>query len=141
MAHYPRLSLKREWKIDTGSPVLPFSQREAPPLDPLYLIRPSSWLGSPERVLILHPCVHLKASLWSGPSFTLNYILWCYNTSQATDVSTTWHGHGASHSPFSYNGLSLCLLYCLATVSLSGRVKHGFVIAGIGKRSGFWECT
>lgn len=34
---------------------------------------------------------------------------------------------------FSYNCLSLCLLYCLATVRLSGRVKHGFVVAGIEK--------
>lgn len=87
---------------------------------PLYLIRPSLWLRSPERVLILHPYVHLR-SLLPGPSFTPNYILCCYNISQATDGSTARHGHGASHSPF----LTTVFLHVSSTVWLQLVYQEG----------------
>lgn len=101
--------------------------------DPLYLIRPSFWLGSPNRVLIPHPCVHLRASLWFGPSLhsELHSLVLQHKPGHC------WlhgiQGQGASHTPFhisSFLSVSSC---SLGTVTLSAKVKLGFVVAGDDK--------
>ncbi len=118
--------------MDTGSPGLHFSQHEPPCKTPC-ILSDHLWLGSPNSVLIPHPCVHLRALLWFGPSLhsELHSLVLLHKPGHC------WlhriHGHGALYAPFhssSFLSVSSC---SLGTVGLSARVNQGFVVAGDDK--------
>lgn len=110
-----------------------FQSMWGPLQDPLYLIRPSFWLGSPNSVLILHPCAHLRASLWFGRSLHSELHSLVLQHKPGHCWLHRIQGHGASHTPFHISSFLYVSSSSLGTVSLSAWVKQGFVVAGDDK--------
>lgn len=109
-----------------------FQSTWGPLQDPLYLIRPSL-AREPQQLLIPHPCAHLRASLWFGPSLHSELHSLVLQHKPGHCWLHRIHGHGALHAPFhssSFLSVSSC---SLGTVGLSARVKQGFVVAGDDK--------